>query len=322
MITAVLHRAAGLTFSADRRLPGFVPAAGHAGEDVRIHLESVPAWHADPPVLIHPGEPADTTTAPAVTVSRSAHGFHFSYADGTRIWVAGTGADVWCTWPATASLQDTCTYLYGPILGLILRLRGAVSFHASAVRIGDGAIAFAGPRGAGKSTLAAALGAAGCAVVTDDVLHVRREGPAWVAEPFASMLKLWPDGARLALGDATELPLIADGWDKRALALGTRLRAADTPLPMIAFACFAPPAAQCGLTAMSPGAALVRLAGNTSAAHLLDADGRASEFRLLSQLVRAVPCVELTPPQQRADYASFVTRVLDWSRDPHRAAAR
>jgi hypothetical protein len=254
-----------------------------------------------------------------VTVSRSPHGFHFRYADRTRVWIAGSGTDVWCTWPATASLEDTCTYLSGPILGLVLRLRGALALHASAVQIGAGAVGFVGTHGSGKSTLAAALVHAGCPFVTDDVLHVRAEATSWMAEPFTSMLKLWPDGARLALGPAADLPLIAAGWDKRALSPGGRVTAATAPLPLIGVACFGDRTARPSINPLTPGAALVHLAANSSAAHLLDADARAAEFRMLSSIVRFVPCVTLTPPLDRTQFPEFVADVLTWARSLHGA---
>ena len=250
---------------------------------------------------------------PIVTVSRSPDGFHFLYADRTGAWISAPGTDAWCIWPDSASLADTCTYLCGPILGLVLRLRGALSFHASAVQIGSGAIGFVGPHDAGKSTLAAALGAAGCPMVTDDVLHVREEGSGWIAEPFTSMLKLWPDGARLALGDSTDLPAITEGWDKRALIPGDRVAAAAGPLPLTAMACLAPRERDSTIEPISPGTALVRLAANSSASHLLDADARAAEFRALSGLVRLVPCVSVTPPLDPARFPAFVERVLEWA---------
>ena len=290
-----------------------MPAAPDHREDIRIHLENRPAWHEAPSVSRYVADALDTAGRPVVAVSHSHHGFHFLYADGTHAWIAATGTEVWCTWPDAASLADTCTYLCGPILGLVLRLRGALSFHASAVQIGRGAIGFVGPHDAGKSTLAAALGAAGCPVVTDDVLHVRVDGPSWVAEPFPSMLKLWPDGARLALGDATDLPAIAEGWDKRALIPGGRIVAADGPLPVVALACLAPREADASIEPISAGTALVRLAAHTSASHLLDADMRAAEFRALSGLVRAVPCVSMTPPRDPSRFPAFVGRVLEWA---------
>lgn len=314
MTASVLHRAADLIVSADRPLPGFIhePATANRA-DVCIHLESRPAWHAADAAPLHTAGLTNDSGEPIVIVSRSPQGFHFNYADGTRVWVDAAGTGVWCTWPSSASLDDTCTYLYGPILGLLLRLRGALAFHASAVQAGGGAIGFAGPHGAGKSTLAAALGAAGCPVITDDVLHVRREDGRWMAQPFASMLKLWPDGARLALGDCADLPQIAAGWNKRALSLGARIPAVSEALPVVALACFADAAAQPAVEPISPASALLRLAGNSSASHLLDRERRAAEFQMLSALVRDVRCVTLTPPADPSHYRSFVERVLEWA---------
>ena len=212
---------------------------------------------------------------------------------------------MWCTWPESASLEDTCTYLSGPILSLLLRLRGALALHASAVQIGGGAVGFVGPHDAGKSTLAAALGAAGCRVVTDDVLHLRAEGAQWIAEPFASMLRLWPDGARLALGNGAELPAIAAGWDKRALHLGGAISAANAPLRLIALAWLAPRGSTATIEPLSAGTALVHLAANSSAAHLLDSASRAVEFSALASLVRCVPCVRDYRAQRPCRVSSF-----------------
>ena len=309
----MLHRAAGLIVSADRPLPGFGAPVRPQPAQLRIHLESWPSWHEATAAMVHASETRDAAGQPVVTVSRSPEGYHLNYADGTGAWVAAAGTEVWCVWPDSASLADTCTYLSGPILGLVLRLRGALALHASAVQVGAGAIAFAGPHDAGKSTIAAALGSAGCRVVTDDVLHLRHDGPGWVAEPFAPLLKLWPDGARLALGDRPELPVIAAGWDKRALVAGEGIVAADRPVPLTAIAFLLPRGRAWAIEPMAAAPALVRLAANSSATHLLDTAGRATEFIALSKLVRSVPCAAVTPPEDRVEYPAFTAGVLDWA---------
>ena len=315
MIASVLHRAAGLTFSADRPLPGFVPETAAAEPaDVSIHLQSRPDWHKATAVLLHTSDAANDDGVPIAAVSRSARGFHFVYADGTHAWIDTAGANVWSTWPSSATLEDTCTYLYGPILGLVLRLRGALALHASAVDAGRGAIGFVGPHGAGKSTLAAALRGAGARVLTDDVLHVKRDRGRWIVEPFASMLKLWPEGARLALGASADLPHIAVGWNKRALALGGAIPADTRPVPLAALACLADPAATSSIAPLPAAAAMLRLAANSSSTHLLDREQRAAEFAILSPLVRDVPCVTVVPPLNLEDYPAFVQQVLAWSR--------
>jgi hypothetical protein len=150
---------------------------------------------------------------------------------------------------------------------------------------------------------------------------VRREGSAWLAEPFTSMLKLWPEGAQLALRGDARLPRIAAGWNKRALALGDRIPAADIALPLIALACLAEPASRFAIEPISPAAALLRLAANSSASHLLDRDMRATEFRALSALVRDVPCAIVTPSEDPLDYSRFVDRVLAWGHQHGRSAS-
>jgi hypothetical protein len=62
--------------------------------------------------------------------------------------------------------------ILGLAMGLILDQRGTVTFHASAVDLGKKSIAFAGPKGAGKSTAAAAFHDAGYPIITDDLLPV------------------------------------------------------------------------------------------------------------------------------------------------------
>jgi hypothetical protein len=63
--------------------------------------------------------------------------------------------------------------LQGRLMAYLLRQRGWLPVHASAVAIGGQAVLFAGESGAGKSTTAAALYARGHKVLTDDVGAVR-----------------------------------------------------------------------------------------------------------------------------------------------------
>lgn len=69
--------------------------------------------------------------------------------------------------------QELTTLLAGSgMLAFLLSMRGHCVLHASAVQIADGAIGLVGASGFGKSTVTAGLCAAGCPLVTDDVLRV------------------------------------------------------------------------------------------------------------------------------------------------------
>lgn len=120
--------------------------------------------------------------------------------------IAGDGRTVWCSPP----LGDDWRWqrpLYAQALPLAAELQGLHLLHASAVCIGDAAVALIAPSGTGKSTLAANLVARGHDFLTDDLLAVSRStleltahaGPrllALAADDYACL----PDESRPLLG--------------------------------------------------------------------------------------------------------------------------
>lgn len=60
--------------------------------------------------------------------------------------------------------------LLGPVMASIMHLRGNLVLHGSALEVAGGAVLFLGDKGAGKSTMAGAMVAAGHALITDDVI--------------------------------------------------------------------------------------------------------------------------------------------------------
>ena len=311
------YDAAGLTVAADAAIPWFPRARPHSGgPDVHVHVQARPPWAAEPASAQFISDYRDGAGRPIVSVFRSSSGAHFAYADGTRFWIGDGAARVWMTWSPPATVADTATYLAGPVFSHVLRMRGLLALHASAVQIGDVAVALVGGHGAGKSTTAAALARCGHPVVTDDVLRIDRVGSGgWRTQPFAAPLRLWPDAARLVNADA--LPPLTPGWDKQALAMGAYgVRPADRPLPLGALLLLTPRIssnAAPAIEACSRAAALVQLAAHTSAAHLLDRAARAAEFRELSDLVRQVPIAFATAHAAGDRLQSFAELIAEWT---------
>jgi len=73
-----------------------------------------------------------------------------AYEDGTQFWLDRKRENIWATWPDILPLENAISYLLGPVLGLVLRLRGVICLHASAVAIEDRSVAFVGSAGAGS----------------------------------------------------------------------------------------------------------------------------------------------------------------------------
>ena len=265
---------------------------------------------------MHRARETDTRGQPIASVDSSLCGFRFCYADGTRVWLDRTGDHVWCTRPQESTLEDVSTYIVGPVLAFALRVRGGFALHASAIEVGGTAVAFVGPHGAGKSTVAAALARSGYGVLTDDVLRLRRAGAAWLADPFGGFLRLWPASERMVLGTRDALPRITPTWDKRALPIGTRgTRAVAQAIPLSGIVLLEP--RERGDWAprlvMRPASeVLVRLVTHSSAAHLLDSSQRAAEFADLAALVGTVPAVGAVARDDPAAFPRFLNLLCDW----------
>jgi hypothetical protein len=219
--------------------------------------------------------------------------FGFFYSDGVRFAVERRGHEVWGDWPENYTLEDACTYLLGPVIGFVLRLREMTCLHASAVAVGERAIALVGFPGAGKSTTAAAFARCGFPVIADDVVVLAEDGENFLVQPGYRRVNLWPDSARVLFGSDEALPRITPTWDKRYMALGGNdFGFASKPLPLGAIyllgareEALAAPVVE----AFAGGDALVELVANTYVNYLLDRSMRSREFDLLSRVVAGIP---------------------------------
>ena len=90
--------------------------------------------------------------------------------------------------------KDIEILLFGPVWAALCHQRGLLPLHASAIVTRGGIAAFAGHRGAGKSTTAALLSLLGYELVTDDVLPVSfNQNSVPGAWPYLRRLKLQSD---------------------------------------------------------------------------------------------------------------------------------
>jgi len=247
---------------------------------------------------------ADGQTNLQVGVLRGGDYFVFSYSDGVRFAVERRGSEVWADWPENYTLEDACTYLVGPVLGFVLRLRGVTCLHASAVAVEEQAIALVGFPGAGKSTTAAALARRGFSVVADDLVPLTEDGVNFLVPPGYPRLNLWPDSVHALFGSVEVMPRITPTWDKRYTPLGDdSLGFITKPLPLRAIYVLC--ARESALSApvieeITGGDALAELVANTYVNYLLDREMRSREFDVLSRVVAAIPIRRVRPPDDPA----------------------
>jgi hypothetical protein len=306
----------GLGVVANSAIPG-VPASTIASEDIRISFGSLPAWlHEVSDTQIETSYIADYKSEcgePALRVFRVRDGqyYRFCYADATEFVIDKAGTEVWAAWREPLTLEDTATYLLGPVLGFVMLLRGVVCLHASAVAIGNEAIALLGPAGSGKSTTAAAFAKCGYRVLAEDVVTLDDRGDHFLVRSGYPCIRLWPAAVKALYGSETHLPKLTPNWDKCFLDLSDNFQ--QEPLRLAAIY-------QLGerqhdtrapfMQALDRSEGLMSLVANTYATKLMDKQMRAREFELLARAVKHVPLRRVTPHADPARIPDLCTRIL------------
>jgi hypothetical protein len=110
--------------------------------------------------------------------------------------------------------------LLGPVLSFWLERQGIPALHASAVVVGERAVAFLSSNQGGKSSLAAALMQEGYPLLTDDILPVDLRQGVFVGRPGYPQMRMWPDVAQHFVGHHQDLELVHPELPKRRVPVG------------------------------------------------------------------------------------------------------
>jgi hypothetical protein len=273
--------------------------------DVQFGSGPQPGWVNDglalPGTVIVRRQAADGSIGPTLSITTYGENgcFEFVYSDGTRFVVSGDARRIWGTFLPPLTPEDLATYLLGPIMGFLLRLRRRTCLHASAVRIGDCGVALVGDAGFGKSTTAAALALRGMSVCGEDIVPVVETEGRFEIVPGYPRVCLWPDSVEMLLGSKDALPLLTPVWDKRYLPLdGKRAKFADETVPLgliYLFGARTDSESAPRVEELRPKEALLELVQNTYMNWLPDAEQRAREFDVLARLLDAVPVRRIVP---------------------------
>jgi hypothetical protein len=315
----------GLRLKSDRPIPGLVPQPEPPAVEVEICQAGMAAWWSRllemPHELWHVGFPDDNGGEPGYRVWQVAGGeyFRLRYSDGCQFVMNRACSRLWVSGPKTANTEYLATYLLGPVLGWLLRLRGTPCLHGSAVAVGGRALALLGSQGAGKSTTAAAFARLGFPVLTDDITALREQEDTFWVLPGDPNLCLWPQSVAYLYGSPTALPpFISDNvlepeWDKRCLDLtgpGYCFQSQPLPLGAIYFLGDRQDDAGPRVEDVLGTERLLLLIANNYGSAFLDRKLRAREFETQGRLLDRVPVRRLIPRAGPAYLAKLCEAIL------------
>jgi len=309
-----VYRVYGLRLRSNRAILGLVEASPHEAPDLDIRLQGAPpsdlsavketAW-------VSAGDtehPSDETAQEWRLGPDLPSYLRLRFAIERRsveFIIDPAGTRVWASWAEGLNFDDCASFLVGPVLGRVLRLRGIPCLHASAVTIdGRRAIAIVGSKAAGKSTTATGLARSGCRVLSDDIAALTEDRGTFLIQPGCPRLRVWNPTINTFYGTRDDLPRVQSNRNKRYLDLspgdddGT-WRFQPDPLPLAAIYVLGPRTRSlrkpvCSVLSGPQG--LLALTGNSYANHVLDRAGRAREFACLGRLAGQVPVRQLERP--------------------------
>jgi energy-coupling factor transporter ATP-binding protein EcfA2 len=304
------YRLYGLTLASEIALPEVAAVATRAAADITIDRAS--RDFPEPTEWFHTWRGRDasgrTRRRPWLSFARTAQGYLLRFPDLADFEVSSQGDRIACR-PEPRLARSTLTHLLlDQVLPLTLSHRGHLVLHASAVHVpGIGAIAFAGPTGCGKSTLAASLTMHGCQTITDDSLVIAGDRGSRAILPGYAGVRLWRTTAR-ALG-FSQGSAVAHYTSKRRLdAESVPFRRRPSPLKgLFVLGKRAPNGKPTHVLALDPRERLMSLAPY---AYLMDVGNRDQ----LSRMFRELSCVVAEVPVRRL-------RLRDGRRQPAQIAA-
>jgi hypothetical protein len=148
--------------------------------------------------------------------------------------VSADGKEV-VAYPAEECDEHTVEHLYiNQLVPLALSRQGRPAFHASAVTVPGGAVAFLGRSGMGKSTLAASFALGDATFLTDDSLLIEETGEGCLVAPSHPSLRLWDDSKEALIDPEISKAAEISYSSKARLLAGKALAFCDSPQPLIA----------------------------------------------------------------------------------------
>jgi hypothetical protein len=260
---------------------------------------------------------------------------YISLADGsTYVRWAGVGEflvdddgyRIACRQHEQCSLESFQVYLLGQALSFALVKQHLEPLHATAVVVGDRAVAFLGDHAFGKSSLAASFLAAGYRLLTDDLLVLQEASGEVVAYPGPPRIKLFPQVARRFLGSTIGERRMNPDTNKLIVPLDDRL-SEPRAVPITAIYSLASPrdasrATSVTVTTLSPREGFVALLKGAFNRRLVEAPRLERQFRLMARLADRLSIKRLGYPRVlgRLDEVRDIV-IADSTRATHRVRA-
>lgn len=268
-----------------------------------------------------------------ITVKHSDDWVYLAYSksefETIGFYINTNGTKVICHKPDSIPHSDAQSFIIGPVLGCVLRLRHQICLHASVMEYNGKAFAFVGNKGAGKSTTAAALLNAGARLISDDVAVMDgHNANSSVVQSGYPGVRLLPSTLSAFGLNEHDYERVVSGMNKRYVPLHDALALIKTPSKPCAHAKWRfqsqahsldiiyslqtrePNTQQVTITNLDKRAALMAITPHGYGRRVLNTEQRADEFAYLAQLSQRLTIKSIACPNKLALLPEIANAIL------------
>jgi len=245
---------------------------------------------------------------------RTDDGYLLRFDDLADFKVSADGLTVVCA-PAIGVADATPEHLYlNQVLPLVQSKLGKLVFHASAVEVGDVAVAFVAESGRGKSTLAASFATNGFRFLTDDGLLLEAVKDGYNVLPSHPSIRLWDDSEAALVVSGTETAPPLHFTPKTRFLAGLALTFCDQPRPLRrVYFLGAGEASTVTFERMSPAAALMAWVKNSFLLDIEEQSMLAAHFDRVARLASEPIYYHLDYPRRFEDLSRVRQAIVEHS---------
>jgi len=238
-----------------------------------------------------------------LSFARQGSGYLLRFPSLADFLVSGDGREIRCYPLSSIPLNTIRHLLLDHVIPLVMTMQRRVGLHGAAVVVPDGAIAFIGETGRGKSTLTGSFIQQGFPQLTDDCLFLKERGGQFFGLPSYPGLRLWPDVISALFGHEIELSQVTHYTEKKRLALDNAgLPFCPDLVPLRRAYVLAPPEevgdrSSITMTPLFPRDALMELVKHAYRLDIADRQALGQEFEILARVAALLPLYRLSFPR-------------------------
>jgi hypothetical protein len=237
-----------------------------------------------------------------LSCARQGSGYLLRFTDLADFLVSTDGRDIRC-YPLPAIPLETIRHLFlDQVIPLVLSALGRLVLHASAVVASEGAIAFLGDAGQGKSTISGTFAKQGFPLLTDDCLLLEEDDGQLFGHPSYPGLRLRPDTIAALFGQEPARCQVAHYTEKKRLRLDNgRLPFCADPILLRRIYVLAPSEETndpqvISLAPLPPRDTFMELVKHTYRLDITDRASLGDEFEGLGRVAASLPICRLAFP--------------------------